>query len=157
MLTAITLTLALDMKDRGPIGEYLGKLINDDPAPRDTWPLSTTMRSLLDSPEAARTELHRFSTDPAYGLPVVRNAIAIWASFFGDHELALAILRGLNESGQFTIFAIWRPIHKEMRRLPGFKDLVREAGLVDYWRSTGNWGDYCHPLGHGAQYDFECQ
>ncbi|MCH8336826.1 MAG: hypothetical protein IIC61_13190 [Proteobacteria bacterium] len=52
------------------------------------------------------------------------------------------------------IYAIWRPIHKEMRRLPGFKDLVQNVGLVDYWRSTGNWGDFCKPIGDD---DFECE
>jgi len=41
-----------------------------------------------------------------------------------------------------------------MRRLPGFKDLVQNVGLVDYWRSTGNWGDFCKPIGDD---DFECE
>lgn len=34
-----------------------------------------------------------------------------------------------------------------------FKDILRDLGLVDYWRSTGNWGDFCKPV--GAE-DFEC-
>ena len=31
--------------------------------------------------------------------------------------------------------------------------LMRETGLVDYWRQTGEWGDVCRPVGDD---DFEC-
>jgi hypothetical protein len=41
-----------------------------------------------------------------------------------------------------------------MRQLPGFKDLVRDLGLVDYWRTSGKWSDFCHPVGED---DFECE
>jgi hypothetical protein len=30
---------------------------------------------------------------------------------------------------------------------------VRDLGLADYFRSSGNWGDFCRPL---AGDDFEC-
>jgi hypothetical protein len=52
------------------------------------------------------------------------------------------------------VYLLWLAIHKDMRRLPGFKDLVRDLGLVDYWRTTGNWGQFCRPLGED---DFECE
>ncbi len=81
-------------------------------------------------------------------------AITVWASYFGDHELALkAILKSSEERVSFTAM-IWRPIHKEMRSLAGVKDLVRDHGLVDYWRSTGRWGDFCKPTGED---DYECE
>jgi hypothetical protein len=38
--------------------------------------------------------------------------------------------------------------------LPGFKALMRETGLADYWRHTGDWGDVCRPVGDD---DFECR
>jgi hypothetical protein len=38
------------------------------------------------------------------------------------------------------LFALWRPIEPDARRLPAFNDFVRELGLVDYWPTTGNWG-----------------
>ena len=30
---------------------------------------------------------------------------------------------------------------------------MREAGLADYWRQSGNWADFCGPVGED---DFEC-
>jgi hypothetical protein len=38
------------------------------------------------------------------------------------------------------------PISSDMRRLPAFKDCLREFGLIDYWRSTSDCGDFCHPV-----------
>ena len=81
---------------------------------------------------------------------------AHWAAYFGDPEFALQLLHGipLQEPGGVLGIAIWRPGLREARKLPGFKDLVREIGLVDYWRATGNWGDFCRPIG---EEDFECR
>jgi hypothetical protein len=39
-----------------------------------------------------------------------------------------------------------------MRKLPRFKEFVRQSGLVDYWREYG-WPDMCRRLGEN---DFEC-
>jgi TolB-like protein len=41
--------------------------------------------------------------------------------------------------------AIWDSIYADMRRLPDFPELLQQLGLLDYWRATGNWGDYCRP------------
>jgi hypothetical protein len=49
--------------------------------------------------------------------------------------------------------ALWGPLMRDVRRLPGFKDLVRDTGLVDYWRAYG-WPDFCRPI---SDDDFVCQ
>lgn len=36
---------------------------------------------------------------------------------------------------------------------PRFKDILRDLKLVDYFRASGNWGDFCKPMGRE---DFEC-
>ena len=74
-----------------------------------------------------------------------------FAALSGDPELALECFR---KSGSKTYEALWGPHLSDMRRLPGFKDLVRKIGLVDYWRNSGNWNDFCHPVGDD---DFECE
>jgi hypothetical protein len=47
---------------------------------------------------------------------------------------------------------IWDPLYAPLRKTERFKVLVRNAGLVDYWRARG-WPDLCRPLGAD---DFVC-
>jgi len=82
-----------------------------------------------------------------------RSGIAVWASYFGEFELALQACRGSIGSASGMVRQIWRPIHKGMRKLPGFKDLVQEIGLVDYGCKSGNWSDFSYPIGDD---DFMC-
>ena len=58
------------------------------------------------------------------------------------------------QARQLLVIFSWRPIFRDMRKLPGFKDLMRDIGIVDYWRTTGHWGDFCRPVGED---DFECE
>jgi len=79
------------------------------------------------------------------------------ADALDEPELALTALRAsLKRPGQdFSRF--WNPWiipYSKVRTLPGFKDLMREAGIADYWRTSGKWGDFCQPL---AGDDFECR
>lgn len=70
-----------------------------------------------------------------------------WAIYYGDYELALEVMRRSRDRWNF-----WIPLHAPLRKTEGFKDLVRDMGLVDYWREFG-WNDYCQPLDGD---DFEC-
>jgi adenylate cyclase len=135
------LVLALEENNRALIDEY--SALTQDPV----------MHTLLDTPEQAGDELRLLLADPAYNNPINLTGIAVWASYFGEFELALQVSREAIRSNYYNVWTIWRPIHKEMRQIPGFKDFVRELGLVDYWRTSGNWGDFCHPVGED---DFEC-
>lgn len=111
----------------------------------------TAMRPLLNKPAEALNELRRLHE--GVSLPQMDSTIAAWAAYFGDPAFALEILRALQpRRGATDVVRYWRPVMKDMRRLPGFKELVSELGLVDYWRSYG-WGDFCKPVG---ETDFEC-
>ena len=114
--------------------------------------LTTAMRDNLDDPEAACRLLRQFYEDPQNRNSLMYSVIAIWASYFGDPELALELLSDMQGWDGGLMFTMWRPLHRKMRQLPDFKDLVRKMGLVDYWRETGKWGDYVRPLGDD---DFE--
>jgi TolB-like protein/DNA-binding winged helix-turn-helix (wHTH) protein/Flp pilus assembly protein TadD len=105
----------------------------------------------LGDPTAARAELRRIAATPAPPDYVRSAVIAHWAAYFGDTELALGELRNIAHAG-LDEAALWRPVLSEVRKLPGFKDLVRSEGLVDYWRAYG-WPDVCRPT---AGEDFEC-
>lgn len=82
--------------------------------------------------------------------------IAEGADALGDADFALAVLRNtLNGRGHHyeDYWALWTAPYSALRTLPGYKVLMREVGLADYWRQTGNWGDVCRPVGDD---DFEC-
>ena len=156
MADPFILVLAMTRGDRALIEASLDKVTtaDNDLLPPSSRALNPTMRSLLDEPEQAREALHRFAADPAYNSQFIRTVVmTVWASYFGDAELALKLQYQGDEPNVGVLYTLWRPIHKDMRRLPGFKDLVQKLGLVDYWRETGKWGDFCRPVGND---DFEC-
>lgn len=153
-IRGMALVRAMGRRDREAMDEELPTVIAIGPLAR---PVHEAMQRLLDDPPAARAELRRLLDDPATlnnGIMVM--LISSWAAYFGDAELALQALRKLPPlaAGNDLRWAIWRPLARDMRRLPGFKELVHDWGLVDYWRATGKWGDFCRPKGAD---DFECE
>lgn len=155
LLNGSIVVIALEIDDRTLIVENLDRFENDVELGRpEIRSFTKTMHTGLDSPETAKQELRRAYLDPDFSDPLSQNIIAIYASYFGDYELALKISLKLSERGVLAMDQIWRPIFHGMRELPGFKDLIRDQRLDDYWRATGNWSDFCRPLGHA---DFECE
>ena len=55
-------------------------------------------------------------------------------------------LRAIGPTTQ-NLFAVWRPALRGVRRLPQFRNLVRDIGLLAYWKETGHWGDFCRLRG----------
>ena len=131
--------------DRAGVGKRLQDLIESE----SNAAISLRMQALLDDPEAALAELRRMLDDPAFASPFTRNIIAIWAVYFGELQLAFTLLREflLSPNSLNLVFLVWRAIYRDVRRLPQFKELLREVGLVDYWRQTGKWGDFVRPVG----------
>lgn len=52
-----------------------------------------------------------------------------------------------------NIGIIWILSKNGLRTNPRFKGLLRDLGLVEYFRASGKWGDFCKPVGTD---DFEC-
>jgi tetratricopeptide (TPR) repeat protein len=78
------------------------------------------------------------------------------ADALGDRDLALsALLKALpgSRGRSSTWWQPWLQPHSGARADPRFKELMREAGLADYWRQSGKWADFCGPVGAD---DFEC-
>ncbi len=147
------MALAMAMGNHGLIKELSAKLLAMRTISPQLGSFTRTMAGLLDSPAAAVAELRRVSHDPASSFPLMHMVIPVYAAYFGDHELALEVFLAARRDFAFAPMVLWRPIHAPMRRLPGFKTLVRELGLVNYWRASGNWGEFCRPIGDD---DFEC-
>ncbi|RPH98595.1 MAG: hypothetical protein EHM68_03860 [Lysobacterales bacterium] len=132
----------------------LAAFAQDDPAVIRFW-----LERLLASGDVSATNpamAERFD-NPQFALDWLRQAeldthadryvAPAWAAYLGDAELALDLMRKAPDP-----WAFWMPHNAEVRQLDGFKDLLRDVGLVDYWRESG-WGDYCKPT---SEEDFEC-
>jgi TolB-like protein len=118
----------------------------------DNSALGEKLRQGFTDPSIALAELRRMYEDPAnHNNSFTMSIVAHWSAFFGDEQLALQALRAFGPT--LNTFFFWRPDLTKVRQLPGFKDLMREMGLVDYWRASGNWGEFCKPVGTD---DFEC-
>ena len=154
VLRATGIFNALALRDRAEINKRFDQYVATNDA---GVPFYTAMVPLLDDPEAAREELRRMAEEARKApAPLRVFGVAHMAAYFGDPDLALESLRYAAENTPISIgvFSMWRPLFRDVRRLPGFKDLVRDLGLVDYWRTAGKWGDFCHPTGDD---DFECE
>jgi TolB-like protein/tetratricopeptide (TPR) repeat protein len=155
MTEGSALVLAMGRRDRPALERLLPRAIEAGPV--GVLVNTAALKNLGDAP-AARRELRRLIDDPGVmGSMYDMSAVAQWAAYFGDDTLALEALQRLSKMNvPFTSWALtlWRPVSQSTRRLPGFKTLVRDAGLVDYWRKSGQWNEFCKPVGAD---DFECR
>jgi tetratricopeptide (TPR) repeat protein len=145
-----TLSNALGTRDRAEI-RRLQVQISSAPGARPE--LGSQMIPLLDKPADALVHLQKQLRDPS--TPVLQLAgVSQWLAYFGDAKTALeAHRRALEHRATMpAAFSIWFPVMSEVRKLPEFKQLVRDIGLVDYWKKYG-WGDFCKPT---TGDDFEC-
>jgi TolB-like protein len=105
--------------------------------------------------DAARSILRGQLESPSFQNGNIVTAIAGIAVVLDDSDLAMKALRRahIDLEADWTP-GIWAPVFMPLRADSRFKALLRDLGLVDYWRSSGKWGDFCKPVGTD---DFECQ
>ncbi|MGE0159946.1 MAG: hypothetical protein AB7T31_11100 [Gemmatimonadales bacterium] len=102
----------------------------------------------LDDVDAMRATLRQAFDDPAHQFPGRMTSIYLYADLVGDEELAItALRRAFLDLDKVNFEGLWWPFQTDLRRDPRFKDVVRRLGLVEYWRASGNWGDFARPLG----------
>jgi tetratricopeptide (TPR) repeat protein len=127
------------------------KLSPDDVAIID--PFYKNAFSSDKSPEEELAELHQFYNDTKTTAETMQLlGLSILSASRGHPDFALDMLEKVSELDSVNIWMVWLPVMKEIRRLPGFKEYVRDIGLVDFWEKFG-WPDLCHPTGDG---DFVC-
>jgi len=114
--------------------------------------INDTLLQHLADPDRGRAEVRRIAATPAPADNLRSILIAHWAAYYREPELALEMLNSI-APGAADDGLLWRPIMREVRQLPGFKDLVRREGLVEYWQAYG-WPDLCQPM---TSDDFECR
>lgn len=107
----------------------------------------------MENLAAMRAMLAKALQDPANQSEGRIYAIADLATFYGDNELALrALRRNIVELQYPWPLGVWQ--FPKLRGEPGFRQLLKDMKLVDYWKSSGKWGDFCRPAGTD---DFTCQ
>ena len=114
--------------------------------------LYSRVQAEFDSPERVLSILRDVYQDESLQWPRKLHDIAMLAVYFGDPEFALKVKGEELRVSTTRMSALWYPVMSEVRQSQGFKDLVTELNLVEYWRTYG-WADACRPLG---EEDFEC-
>jgi adenylate cyclase len=117
-------------------------------------PIWSIARENIEDPENGLAELQRLYIGSENLSAADLLNISLFSAYFGDPEFSIKVMeKNVNLSNSGMMF-FWAPVFREVRQLPRFKELIREIGLVDYWKKYG-WPDtnICHPVGDD---DFEC-
>jgi TolB-like protein/DNA-binding winged helix-turn-helix (wHTH) protein len=111
---------------------------------------------VLAAPAEGPGDLHKrlkqAAHDPRNQAPTVLANLAIAAADAGEQTLALSALSEAIAGSKLVTYIAWLPVFDDVRRLPGFKAMLVDVGIVDYWRAAG-WPDVCRPAGEN---DFDC-
>ncbi|QPC98196.1 TIR domain-containing protein [Qipengyuania soli] len=115
-------------------------------------PYRAELYQVIDDREKTIALLLKALADPASRSSTISFILSYHCGDFDAQDLALdALERGLSTDAAMD-YAVWWPSHREVRKTTRFKELVRKFGYYDYWRRTGEWGDFARPVGDD---DFE--
>ncbi len=80
---------------------------------------------------------------------------AFLASQKGNTRLAMDYLRLAFERRAMGFHQmIWHPALAPVRQTQEFREWIEQLGIVDAWRESGNWGNFCRPV---SETEFECR
>ncbi len=148
-LIGVDLDIALH---EGDTEEIKAKMAAKPPTAISAIELYAPVLKVFDSREMVLSTLRAAYADNGSRWPSKLHDIALLAAYFGDEELALQSIGEESRKGTPRFYAVWYPVMSEVRQLPGFKELMSDLNLVEYWRASG-WADLCRPLGDD---DFTC-
>jgi TolB-like protein len=133
------------------IKAQFGVLLND---PTAVTPFMRTVAERPDDKGAALAAVRQAFADPARQNSPSMITVALYADHFGDEDIALAALRrAFVDHREIAFFLLWYPYETDLHADPRFKQILRDLGLIDYFRASGKWPDFCKPVGKD---DFEC-
>lgn len=116
--------------DTGGRGPRLLLEARQNPGPATIDPLLTFVRERL-----------RRMENPSAGIGFATAAFAL----FDQTEDLFSTLLAWPKPNDLAIISelYFRPEFQEERRDPRFLRVAQRAGLLDYWRKSGNWPDFC--------------
>jgi TolB-like protein/class 3 adenylate cyclase/predicted Zn-dependent protease len=150
LFVAMEILVALENNDRPQAAAIIASYYNLEGDYPDATMLRLAELLLMEDKKAALAELETLSKESGIP-PITKLYLAHVASVLGDAELAFEKL--LESEHIVLLSAVWHPIHRAIWLLPAFKTYVRDVGIYDYWRTSGEWPDLCRPVGDD---DFEC-
>ncbi|HRP09743.1 MAG TPA: adenylate/guanylate cyclase domain-containing protein [Terricaulis sp.] len=71
-----------------------------------------------------------------------RLSVAAVLSMVGDIDAAIDVVSGAFSHG-YAPSAIFLPPYANMRRDRRFIELMKDTGLIQFWRESGRWPDFC--------------
>jgi TolB-like protein/tetratricopeptide (TPR) repeat protein len=135
------------------VGDYRGEKALETPVPPGTISIEAYRQAvenaLISKEPADRAKAQeiaaRLENGPDSNAPFVQLNLIEFSSALGDLDrafrLASSYSPGFPVTGQS--FFLFEPQTESMRRDPRFFGLAKRIGLLDYWRSTGRWPDFC--------------
>jgi TolB-like protein len=144
-----SLIAALNAGDNETLRHELSSLTAETAA---AGPLRGPILNNFSSPDRILDELTSIFGDRDVEWPSKYSDIALFAAFYGDPQLALKAMSYEATRTTVRYGTLWFPVMSKVRKLPGFKQLVSDVNLVEYWRAYG-WTDHCRAVGAD---DFEC-
>lgn len=114
--------------------------------------LREILARLNDRPAMARL-VHDAFADPFYQDASHMTGLSQLAGYCGEDDLAVNCLREAYVTHKgVTLIGLWHPLLAGTRKLDGFKQVLRDIGLVGHWQRSGKWADFVRPL---SDDDFE--
>jgi TolB-like protein len=108
--------------------------------------------TVFDDKAKARRALRSWYEGPGFQSALKYELIPFLAAWYGDTDLVLRVWRDDLPVNVVRMTQVWGPAYAPARSHPSFKTLMRDMGLVQYWR-TYRWADKCRAVGAS---DFEC-
>lgn len=106
----------------------------------------------FDSATDGLAALRSLYADPAIRTAANLRELTTWALHFDNPALALEWFREAVELQATSMLSVWLPHFAPLRAEPGFKDLVRDQRMPEYWNRFG-WPEFCDGTAGG---DFHC-
>jgi TolB-like protein/DNA-binding winged helix-turn-helix (wHTH) protein len=116
-------------------------------------PIHARLIELLETPEGANDMLTALRENSLFADNDGQQWLMVFAAWLDLPELALELVASRIKELPSTTYILWSPLFTGVREHEGFRTLVGDIGLVDYWRTYG-WPEYCQPV-TGTE-DFTC-
>lgn len=140
------------------VRDYRGEKALETPVKPGTVNLDAYRQAVEDAlisgkaADRARAQLlaAKLENGPAANAPYTKLTLIEFSSALGDLDDAFRVAETFSPGHPLTgqSFVLFVPETQAMRHDPRFYALAKRIGLLDYWRSTGRWPDFC--TGPGA-------